>query len=667
MSFGLVSLPGEVLAQILDQDGVGAGVLHLWMSGSSDLRRKIESSVTVVDLQNTKRFVRTVFPKFTSKLRSLRILRIDRGGKELRNLLESVQTLQEVNPMLEELEMNFKGSEELCLPSYIQNSFDLFSTDGFAVKPYTEPRSKYVNLSTTFPRLQRLAFSDAGDWSSGSAQYLPQTLTSLEIALPDDESMATSFLSKLPSSLLSLTIHSPSLAVDAPLLAALPRKLTYLDAGSMPSYHAGLEGLVGAPTSLVQLHLGEHIIAPLTTEGLSTLPPHLDHLDLDVGDPDIDIPSIPPSVKHLALWPPPPEVVFDIIPRHLVSLTLHIDQEIYSPATFDDFSCLKNMVLTFAGDSISFSFPASLTDLEIHLGIGYADNALFEKLPADLQRLSVTCHYMDRNIALPLNLTSLTLNARSVFDSPLKGEERTEFFTSRIRGGGRGGRRGRGGGRGLGLPRAASLRLRGLPFSFLPTSLEHLQIGHFEMNWASLLSMLPSGLKSLEFEIREPCTSTPLSSLEIFSRLPKTLEHLSIESASFAAQPEDFAFLPRTLTKLYLGHMSSPLNPDALLHLATFPTLYHLEIALESLSEVHLASLPKSIRVARFLCNDSSWTTDDALCRSVAPSIPLEAEALYFQHTPLGKYINAHRQIITQALHDPDPTEFMRLTQYMRE
>lgn len=673
MNFGLTSLPVEVLGQILNHDGVGAGVLYLWQSGSYVLQRKVENCVTVVDLRNYKRFVRLQVPKFVANLRRLRVLRIDRDGKELRNLQDVVQTLQDVSPTLEELEMNFKGSAELCLPSYVYDPYDMFAADGLTVKPYAEPRAKHINLVTTFPRLQRLAFDDASEWSPGGAQHLPPTLTSLSIPLPDDENECCRFLANLPSSLLSLRLSSSSCALETPLLKALPPNLTHLDASATPEVYDPDYTLSGAPQSLVQVNYTTSSVL-FTARSLATLPPLLEHLPLYIDEDviELEVATIPPAAKHLTFWQGlVPTTVFNTLPRDLVSLQLQLDFCDDIVPSFDGFTCLKKLVLTAWPGTTPIVFPASLVELEVELrsnANGYANVAFFEKLPGGLTSLSVMSHYMDRNIALPPNLKHLSLTASEILASPITEEAGHQTSGRGGRGGGRGGTRGRGGrGRGGFHDRPSGPRHVGLPFSSLPNSLESLQTSRFETHWPSLLDILPTALKSLTVQVFAPYSTPRLPSLEIFTRLPRKLEELSIQTEGFTTQPEDFAFLPPTLTSLKLHNGQFPNNPDALLHLSSFPTLSYLEMDLESLSEVHLASLPKCLDVARFQCSDDSWERNESLCRSVASSFPLEADVTYFSHTRLANYVNAHRQTIMQALHDPDPTEFIRLTQYMKE
>lgn len=433
----LLDVPDNLLSAILSLgDPVCDAPIWLWLSGSSDLQRRLPGVVTRLALwtglpqRNGESFVNLnlgkhvpnyldAFPRLVSFRLQCSVTEWDHMG-----YVQVADALKRLPSTLEHLEIQFHSDLFIGGPS----SSHLFNPT-YDSSPSS--RLPLIELEKVFPNLVSLILDNQSHLrlSSGTTQ-LPDTLkrlrcpisTLLELcpnvqsakALPRGlESWVSSlslvgpytseFLDALPRSLVELTTSS---TVHHALMSHYPEKLA-----SMHTRHFKLDIARALPSSLTSLKIDE-ILENDTEKVVEALPPTLTKFCWNAVD-------VPIMISKTTL---------QLLPRGLLKLECPMQGEAVTAGDFPP--GLTSLALQEGSESISSAFfaaalPQSLLVLKVNfcLPTAFAEGFM-SNLPRGLQRLG--CYSTNiadsETLAFPPRLTSLGTK-REMYDNELEQEE----------------------------------------------------------------------------------------------------------------------------------------------------------------------------------------------------------------------------------------------------
>lgn len=270
----LPQLSGELIAQILQYNGLSTAVLALWKCGDLALNSKIAASVYEINLEDICGHSTSRYPKMLSSLRHLRKLSLKRPGYIAPPAILA-EELQKLSPTLIELEIRTFGAI-LALRQYpsplsgetIPNSF---SEHGLG-STYT-----YWNIGAAFPRLRKLVVSKGPAPSFAFTpqlrEILPSSLEHLELLTFAEE--VIDLAECLPDSLLTFRMKSlPTASTWPPNLTRLENTLGQSDSNTFAHLITKSE----LPRTLKTMPI--IALSKIETAQLLKLPPALERLEL---------------------------------------------------------------------------------------------------------------------------------------------------------------------------------------------------------------------------------------------------------------------------------------------------------------------------------------------------------------------------------------------------
>lgn len=651
----LVSMPPEVLGQILSYDCVSHKAIDLWKCGSRVLQSTLTRAVMRVKLWNTKRYIHLDLPNVLGKFTQLRSLVIDRLAGNiwkrphaLYRTSNTLRVLRSLNPNLEELVLLFAGSSSFCLPS-----FDLFPTSLFDApsdSPPLEDENQYpisINLAATFPKLQTLAFDTRSKLSSKDLRCLPQSLNSLVFHL-DEHDSAKNIASALPRSLTYLQPHFDDSDTDSSFCGALPPSLTDVDYSWANTENAdAIKKTFTATPQLRSMEL-DTLDFVMNLEDLSKVAPTVTSLIArqPIGvDQESWVRALPPSLTELKGqgWEG-----FEFSSKNLrffpQSMTrLESDVNLAElkagecPASILSIRGSSDSEETIPAEFVSYLSP-SLVSLRISANSAPIAGSFFYALPNSVRTLKLMCQRFDEIPTLPPHLEYLKL----VSEEPSEGQ-----------------------------------------ICRLPERLTHLTWAIAGTDYRSL-SLLPPRLKSLKLQVLKnpeqfnPEDPSVLAQAQLLREIGQKegFLHLSENLALDASSITLLDLMPRTLTYLQFGRYMSvsripssswghipkyleileilgdKLSSEALIAVFPLDRLNRLDLGPCTFTEAIIKALPKGL-----LDINLDSETDFSQIRSdvMAKYAPAEIRSLDW-NGPLEKAAKMRQLALTKALSDPNPS-----------
>lgn len=614
MIFTLLSLPHEIVGQILDLDGMSPAVIGLWLSGNRAMQYKIVHSVTRIHLVKPGMISANRMPKLLASLRCLAELEVERELQQLSCPDQTAWVLQHLASSLRTLKL------------YFHDSF-------YSVMRITPSDSESSSLSDTPDD----ASSEGAAWSLANAYPRLETLhlDGLEIEWTAVD------MDALPSSLTALgnTKITSDYYYQSSVVAALPRGLRYWNIQSDDLHAIAWAHL---PRGLLDLHLSNidsswRLFQDTPPPEIVDLPPTLTRLCLDNGWPLQDHPK---SLQELDY-----RTVIDASKSdfsEFKSLTTLGTPGYLFPVSLKSIDTLPNSVASMYIDLAPVSSPVKKwPDALRSLCLGYREVQEFSllALPSNLTRLSyLTARHMFSSINLvPKNLTYLNMSFQLEPNDDIEFPSTLTYLSL--------------------LPLSPSLIVKPeawcshcprdsknphhflrldwsstqeysppkvtmrFPFHKLPGSITKLKLKTYVP--ASQLKYLPRRLVSLEvsgifkdadfdpksavereamFEmyeagraegIRHLLDCDALTEATIFGLLPRTLKRLTADARG-TTHNAAWRELPTELVKINFSQISVPIDSDALLKMPMH-RLRSFEAALVDIKDEHLAALPRDL------------------------------------------------------------------------
>lgn len=428
MASSWVSLPFELIDQILGYDDTSHVALSLWLVGNRALHTKLSASMTFMELRSARRLALCRLPHFLPNLRSLRHLIIDRQFFDewftLFDRSRTVSILRELPSAMESIIFRFFNSSLIFFPTV--------ASDG------TLP--PHISINSTFPQLKRLHLDHDNKWSVFHLQQLPPTITDLTVVLPTSDKEAKEVMRLLPAALVSLQLvvlegldtipiellppNLESLLLSGyartisalgghSTFAALPRSLVYL---GLPLYHRPARGRCAVDGNFMYR---DSSLLPLSIKSwkpkfASALPPLIHRVAIA-------------GFKHSTT----PMQAFLTLPKDLQELVL---AENISPLGSALIQQLPRRLTTLSAPLMSSdewsasAFPPTLTSLFIHGRSNFTSSPQLALLPSlidltaysipvkdvvnmtsSLRALTFTPSSLDESSFFPPNLTCLNI------------------------------------------------------------------------------------------------------------------------------------------------------------------------------------------------------------------------------------------------------------------
>lgn len=722
MATSLATLDPQILGLILSYRSVSYASLPLWICGNKSLQRKLSLGVTRVVLKNRLEGEVPSFPSFLIYLRNLRKLSIKRSNLKIRNEHQVWKIVRRLSPTLQRLSLEYRHNRchfykddsetrntfldlGALLDSAYQNSSPEAST---CSKPTIDVLdASDWTIGAAFPLLSK--FKLCGDQLSSSldiAPLLTPTLTSFDYEFPTRRYIAfEAFIDCLPVSLLRLRLRGiPAELESTTWVSKLPPNLISLTCSfpiaSMVETHA-VDIARRLPRSITHLNFslswGIPLPQLLAPQDFSLLPPAIQSFPLSSTNDlsgSSDCPAILERFESIREFGDDMfsdfELKMDAIPRLPASIRcLHIRTDITDATPNSWPAQLRSLQLVLTGDVIPRNaFPSHLLHLSIEQGTASLNMADISFLPRTLLKLDCPIADLDdETLAFPPNLTVLRspLAALPTLDPPtiqlhvdgkmLEKELDLSDATHR---------------RLMGLHRKA---ITALPIHKLPKTLKMLQFP--TLLPASQLVHLPPGLQTLHitdfFEDADfdPTDKTLIAAIDnahrigckeglcssvlnsssqpatsptrasIAGLLPRSLHYLSFDCSSDLPN-FDWERLPERLTSLC---MNSAEPMDA--HFLLVAPLKYLKICVANVKEVkdeHIKALPRRMD---YLPSSAVGDTSQLTLRAVL-HLPPGLHPSTIAESPSSNYELGHKLLLKRkaSLNDCDFKAYDRYTSF---
>lgn len=204
MASSIISLPPQLIGQILGFDDTAHLSLNLWLVGDGRLHELLSQGVHFVELRNERRFDVCFLPHFLSNLRSLRHLIVDRGLMKL-PFPRTIEAVGNDSYYRDLYDRKRTFSIIQSLPSTMETLILRFnhSTDIFWPRDDSSPR---IDIMSAFPSLERLQLDVRHHWLPSWSSQIPPTLTSLKITLQASIAATMQVMESLPPTLRHLIL-----------------------------------------------------------------------------------------------------------------------------------------------------------------------------------------------------------------------------------------------------------------------------------------------------------------------------------------------------------------------------------------------------------------------------------------------------------------------------
>lgn len=427
MASSILSLPANIVGQIVGFNTSSHYSLNLWLVGNLQLQSLLASGVQNVELQNFQEYAVARLPKYLTNLSSLRHLVVDRQRSGTPNYIydhaNTMSIVQGLPIALESIIFRFCPSSTIFFPS----------------NPASTP---HISINATFPALQRLAL-DHSPWLAAHSFQLPPTITELAIDLPRGKGQVVSLFKALPPILRKLHVtYDPDInlrLVDfIPLIPEelesiliinyvyrsettwmgstkledahtrrLPRSLIHF--AIVPTY-VPRRGYNAISEAFDELTPQDSLEVTWSHESANTVPPFIASLNIDVllGEPESALPSLHANLRSLQL---PSHVLLEVehiklLPRHLTTLRAAFKH--FKGLQASDFPPpLRSLTITAAKKSFSLAPLDLLPNLTFLECIPTASDKMVATIPSALKHLRMSVDDEKDDHPFPSTLRSL--------------------------------------------------------------------------------------------------------------------------------------------------------------------------------------------------------------------------------------------------------------------
>lgn len=649
MSTSLAFLSADVVSQILSYNGVTHSSILLWKCGDLALQRKLEQSVTIVELRSYEKTTFGRVPLILPKFRTLRELRIDRKDLPIQFHHEFADMLSQLSPTLLKLELRFDLAHQLFYRTAISTApiaADSTQNDSTDALVFPKPVMAIMDVKQRFPNLNTLHIFSKTPLPPKLFTSLPSSITELGISL--SVAKRSQIMQALPKTiqklLLQLVYGKES---DLKLLHQLPPHTTEVD--FMDSFASAetpkllSEAFDALPKSLT------NIIGPIRTDIGPLTPEYLHTIHVySTNQSDLDWRHLPRCLTSLTV----PHFIHYFmsseelrqLPRTLRYLSSSLDFKEAKPGDLPPGLTTINGLFNKSSNFVGSVLPASLRSLSLHFDYYEHQIAIISDLPSGITELDIPFGEIWGNqlsplvLKLPSSITSLKgyLNAPRVTElmmPEIMAERPCEIFSL--------------------LPSyemLAEIELRNYCFPlsairYLPRFLRSLEVkslfkdGHFDA-----IAMYEEKTKEQGFVETERFRRSEATFLDL---LPKTMKKLIVTSHS-----ECFMELPAKAWRraphfetLRIETDERGLNGSFLLHLPA-KCLKTLITTVDTLRDEHVAELRREMHL------DVSANS----CLLTEACIPRWPVNSYITGKELSLPYHEHFNAVTRAVANSDLT-----------
>ena len=636
MSFSLVTLPTEVLQQILSIETRPSAIINLFICGNTHLQRKITALVAQLSLRSAGLFKNRRLPSCLTSMRNLRDLYLEIPSLMLYSPFNIFKVLKELSPTLSKLEIRFIKSwpkESDPVDPYDESPLD--SEPSMFYDKLVEPLLAALEGRTS---LEALHIHTRAFFRASDLRRLPTSLKDLTIRLPAHSKDTIAAAKALPSGLTRLVVTN-GVRIDlftAKFFGSLPRQLTSFEIAGY-AQQLSLDEILLLPPFLRHTRA---FYFKMTSPIVSKHAININRMVYDMPIPESPQPTLFAAFPYLLdlqiEGPPKMDYRFiSTLPSSLTSLYGVFDMNMLEKAKWPlHLTSLKSHYCDGMTPAIASSLPSSLRTLIFQFQSGGANGAVVSALSRSITSLDMEILAMDEAIEFPPSLTSL-VSFRCRFNLA----KLPKHLTSCI------------------LPFASlkATSCAGLPPGLKNFSFRNLQLDYVPEEYREGLNELYDTYnKEHGFTESDPLfASLPTTpTINVFDLLPRSLDSLDFQRTPTHDQlsPADWNRLPQLQQLKVSGEIAS----DVILYLPSY-RMTELRVCTPELRDEHIAALPRGLTYFGHFA--PSYTLSNACIAHVPISISYLSLPQHF--TTMAKYLQ-YRRYKAFAVDGP-PSELKRL------